>query len=94
MENNFKKGETILEVNILTNVFGLKTILDITPSGIIKCNNINFTQDGYPYGYKSFKKKRIIEHNEDIFMANRIIKIDENIINELKKAINNAKEMK
>lgn len=82
-------GQKVLCVNVKTWHFIVSVIEDITPSGVIKLKcGLRFNgEDGFPFGYKSYTKRYIIQYGEDLYYAWRLLSVE----NELTDTLYNLK---
>jgi len=88
-------GQKALAINVLNNKMAILTIEGITPSSIIKTkNDISFTEDGFPKGYKSYSKRVLIEPGEKQFFSWRLIDCDSSVLETLSEKIKLAHSLK
>lgn len=77
-------GQKVLCINLYKCRFGVYTIKNITPKGIIKLScGLRFTEDGYPYGFKTYIKKCIVEYGEKEYYSWRLLDATDRTTNEL-----------
>lgn len=95
----FNLNEKVLVVNIANDsrIFGIMkicTIKEITSKGLFKLNNgLKFTEDGLPYGFRSYKKRCLREPGEERYYGWRMFKISESAGIEVENIFNKAIEM-
>lgn len=99
----FNVNEKVLVINTcnrngsLYKAMKISWVKQITSTGIIKLTNgLRFTEDGFPYGYKSYQKKCFVDRLEPLYFGWRLFKIDEaladSLINYCDEAVNMKKE--